>query len=93
MVERILGSFIILPVALATYFSGVLIWRDRDSRMHEIISATPVPNSVFVLSRLATMMILLLTILVGAIAVGCFYQWTQGYYRFQLGVYLMLLIA
>jgi len=93
LVERILGSFIILPVALATYFSGVLIWRDRDHRMHEIIGAAPVPNSVFVLSRLATMMILLLLVLLGAIAVGCFYQWTQGYYRIQLGVYVMLLIG
>ncbi|MFM9069804.1 MAG: ABC transporter permease, partial [Planctomycetota bacterium] len=93
VVERILGTLVILPVALATYFSGVLIWRDRDHRMHEIIGAAPVPNSVFVLSRLATMMILLLVVLLGAIAVGCFYQRTQGYYRIQLGVYLMLLIG
>lgn len=93
MVDRITGSFVILPIALTTYFSGVLIWRDRDSRMHEIIGATPAPNSVFVFSRLATMVILLLAILVGAIAVGCFYQWINGYYRFQIGVYVMLLIA
>ncbi len=93
MVERILGSLVILPVALATYFGGVLVWRDRESRMHEIIGATPAPNSVFVLSRLATMVVLLFAVLVGAIAIGCLYQWIYGYYRFQVGVYVLLLLV
>jgi ABC-2 type transport system permease protein len=93
MVEQILGSLIILPVALTTYFTGVLVWRDRDSKIHEIIGATPTPNSVFVLSRLATITILLVSILVGAIAVGCLYQWIHGYTRFQLGVYVTLLLG
>lgn len=93
IVERIQGSLVILPLALATYFGGVLVWRDRESRMHEILGATPTPNSVFVASRLATMVILLLAVLVGGIAVGCFYQWTSGYYRFQLDVYFLLLIG
>jgi ABC-2 type transport system permease protein len=93
IVERILGSLLILPLALATYFGGVLVWRDRESRIHELIGATPTPNSVFVVSRLATMVILLLAVLAGGIAVGCFYQWIYGYYRFQLDVYVLLLIV
>ena len=93
MVERILGSLAILPLALTTYFTGMLVWRDRESRMHEIIGATPTPNSVFVVSRLATIVLLLLSVLLGGILIGCLYQWFSGYYRFQLGVYVTLIIG
>ncbi|MFN9508090.1 MAG: M1 family aminopeptidase [Planctomycetota bacterium] len=88
VIEQISGSLLILPIALITYFTGVLVWRDRDSRFHEILGATPTPNSVFAASRWASMLILLLSILLLGVAIGVFYQWTQGYYRFQLGVYM-----
>ncbi|MFY7893114.1 MAG: M1 family aminopeptidase [Pirellula sp.] len=88
VIEQISGSLLILPIALITYFTGVLVWRDRDSRFHEILGATPTPNSVFAASRWASMLILLLSILLMGVAIGVFYQWTQGYYRFQLGVYM-----
>ena len=93
VVEAIRGSLVIFPIAIITYFSGVLVWRDRDSRIHEIIGATPTPNSVFAVSRLVTLVITVLSILILGIAFGCFYQWTQGYTRFQLGVYVQELVA
>ncbi len=93
MIEQISGSLIIFPLAVITYFTGVLVWRTRDSRMHEIIGATPAPNSVFVLSRFLTMLILLYSILLGGIALGCFYQWLHGYHRYQLGVYFTEMIG
>lgn len=87
MVDRITGSLVIFPIAIITYFCGVLVWRDRDSRIHEIVGATPTPNSVFAVSRLVTMVLCVLSILLLGIAIGVFYQWTQGYTRFQLNVY------
>ncbi|MFN6400559.1 MAG: M1 family aminopeptidase [Planctomycetota bacterium] len=93
VIEQVSGSLLILPIALITYFTGVLVWRDRDSRFHEILGATPVPNSVFAASRWVSMLILLLSVLLVGIAIGVFYQWTQGFYRFQLGVYFQELIG
>jgi len=93
MVEAIAGSLIVFPIAIITYFTGVLVWRDRDYHLHEIIGATPSSNSVFVVSRLVTMIVTVFCLLVLGIAMGCFYQWTQGYTRFQLDVYLQELIV
>jgi ABC-type transport system involved in multi-copper enzyme maturation permease subunit len=88
VIEQVSGSLLILPIALITYFTGVLVWRDRDSRFHEILGATPTPNSVFAASRWVSMIILLLSVLLIGVAIGVFYQWSQGYYRFQLDVYM-----
>ena len=93
MVEQISGSLLVFPLAIITYFTGVLVWRDRDSRIHEILGATPTPNGVFTLSRLVTMLVILYAILLVGIAIGCFYQWVHGYTRYQLDVYFMEMIA
>jgi hypothetical protein len=93
VVEQVSGSLLILPLALITYFTGVLVWRDRDSRFHEILGATPTPNSVFAASRWISMLILLFSVLLLGVGIGVFYQWTQGFYRFQLGVYFQELIG
>lgn len=93
MVEAITASLLILPLAVITFFTGVLVWRDRDNRFHEILGATPVPNSVFTAARWVAMLTILLSVLLLGIAIGVFYQWTQGYTRFQLGVYLQEMIG
>jgi ABC-type transport system involved in multi-copper enzyme maturation permease subunit len=93
MVETISSAFLIMPLALITFFSGVLVWRDRDNRFHEILGATPVPNSVFTAARWVAMVAVLLSVLLLGIAIGVFYQWTQGYTRFQLGVYLQEMVG
>ena len=93
MVDAITGSLLVFPIAIITYFTGVLIWRDRDCLFHEIVGATPAANSVFVVSRLISMIITVLIIVFIGISLGCFYQWTQSYTRFQMGVYIQELIA
>ncbi len=93
MVEAITASLLILPLAVITFFTGVLVWRDRDNRFHEILGAAPVPNSVFTTARWVAMLIILLCILILGVAIGVFYQWTQGYNRYQLGVYLQEMVG
>jgi len=93
VIEQVSGSLLILPIALITYFTGVLIWRDRDSRFHEILGATPTANSVFTASRWISMLLLLISILILGVAIGVVYQASQGFYRFQLGVYFQELVV
>ena len=93
IIDAIAGSLTVFPIAIITYFTGVLIWRDRDCLFHEIVGATPTANSVFVVSRLISMIITVLVIVLTGIALGCLYQWTQGYTRFELGLYFQELIA
>lgn len=93
MVELVTSSLIVFPLAIITYFTGVLVWRDRDSRIHEITGATPSSNSVFAVSRFLTMLIVVMPILAIGILIGCLYQLLLGYTRFELLVYVEELLV
>ncbi|MEQ1826842.1 MAG: M1 family aminopeptidase [Pirellula sp.] len=93
MIELIRGSLFGFLVPIITFFAGVVVWRDRDCRMQEILGATPVPNSVLVTSRLVALLGVVLAILLAVIGLGCMVQMYYGYTRLQLRVYAMELIA
>lgn len=89
MVGALQGSFGIIPVIIAAYYAGDLVWRDRERRMHEIIDAAPVADWAFVLPKvLAIFLVLVSTALVGAVA-GIGVQAIKGYTNFELGGYLL----
>lgn len=93
MVEEVNNALVVFPLAIITYFTGVLVWRDRESRMHEIVGATPTANAVFAVSRFLAMLVVVLPIVLLGIVAGCGYQWLQGYTRFELGVYFEELVV
>lgn len=93
VVEEVTGSLIVFPLALITYFTGVLVWRDRESRIHEITGATPCSNSVFAVSRFLTMLLVIMPIPLLGILLGCLYQVLHGYTRFELPVYVEELLV
>jgi ABC-2 type transport system permease protein len=92
MIDLIRGSLFGFLVPIITYFAGVVVWRDRDFRFHEILGATPVPNSVLVVSRFVALLAVVLSVLIVVIGVGCVVQLSYGYTRLQLGVYGMELV-
>jgi ABC-2 type transport system permease protein len=53
------NQFEIVPVIVLIYFAAELMWRDRAYRVHEILDATPTPSWIFVLSKLATLWLVL----------------------------------
>ena len=93
MIEIVRGSLTVFVIAILAYFSGVLVWKDRDNRMHEIVGATPVSNSALLLSHVVSLMTILLSIHALVIGLCCFVQWINGYTRFQFGLYFLELIG
>ncbi|MCY2985469.1 MAG: M1 family aminopeptidase [Planctomycetota bacterium] len=92
MVDIVRGALFGFLIPVIIYFVGVLVWRDRDSKMQEIIGAAPVPNSVFVVSRLVSLLTLILSILTVTILLSCSVQLFYGFTRLQPGVYAFELI-
>ncbi len=78
---------------MITYFVGVVVWRDRDSKIQEIVGATPAPNSVFVVSRFLSLLTVIMTILVVTILLSCSVQIFYDFSRLQPGVYAFELIV
>jgi ABC-type transport system involved in multi-copper enzyme maturation permease subunit len=92
IIDLIRGSLYGFLVPIITFFAGVVIWRDRDHRMHEIVGATPVPNSVLTVARMGALLGIVLSIFLVVTALGCVVQLCHGYTRLQLPVYAMELI-
>ncbi len=87
VIELIRGTLDFLLIVIITYFSGALVWKDRDERMDEIADATPTPEWVAYAARLVTLVGMVMLIQAVALAAGIVAQAAHGYYRFQFDLY------
>jgi ABC-2 type transport system permease protein len=89
MVERLAGSFTLMPIIIAVFYAGELVWRDRDRRTHEIVDATAAPDWAHLVPKIvAVTMVLGATTLV-AVATGVAVQLIKGHTQLELGGYLL----
>jgi ABC-2 type transport system permease protein len=89
MIETLRGTFTIIPLLIAIYYAGELVWSSRDRRMHDIIDATPAPDWSFALPKmLAITLVLFVTLSVSAIG-AIVIQSLKGYTNFELQNYLL----
>jgi ABC-2 type transport system permease protein len=87
VIELIRGTLDFFLIVIITYFSGALVWKDRDDRLDEIADATPTPDWVSYAARLVTLVSMLMVIQAVALMAGIAVQAAHGYYRFQFGLY------
>jgi ABC-2 type transport system permease protein len=93
IIELLRGTLNYFILIIIAYFAGVLVWKDRDERMDDILDATPAPEWVSYAARLATLIGVVLALQVAAAAGGVIFQAVHGYHRFQLGVYAYELLV
>jgi ABC-2 type transport system permease protein len=89
VVPILAGSFGIIPIIIATYYAGELVWRERERKMHEIVDATPLPNWAYVVPKTLAVSLVLLTTLAISVAAAVLVQALKGYYDFEFGKYLL----
>jgi ABC-2 type transport system permease protein len=89
MVQVLEGAFTLFTIIIAVFYAGELVWRDRQQRMHEIVDATPAPDWVHLVPKMAAIAgVLLLTSLV-AVVTAVLVQLLRGYTEFELSRYLV----
>jgi hypothetical protein len=88
VIGTLMGAFGIIPMIIAIYYSGELVWRDRERRMHEIIDATSLPNWVYMVPKtLAVTGVLFATVLISIVA-AILVQLGRGQTNLELGQYV-----
>jgi len=89
MVQALAGIFTFFTIIIAVYYSGELVWREREKRTQEIIDASPVPDWMFLAPKtVAIALVLISTLLIGMV-VAILTQAVRGYYQFEIGHYLL----
>jgi ABC-2 type transport system permease protein len=89
MIPEIEEAFFVIPLIVAIYYAGELVWRERDRRMHEIIDAAPIPDWVYVVSRTAAMGFVLLALLLVNVLASITVQLSLEYTQLEIGKYLL----
>ena len=89
MVQALAGAFAIMPIIIAIYYAGELVWRDRERRMHEIVDATAAPDWTHLVPKIVAIALILATSSMVAVLTGMGVQLLKGYTHFQFGAYLL----
>ncbi|MDI1363284.1 MAG: ABC transporter permease subunit, partial [bacterium] len=89
LIPALTGSFSLIPIIIAIYYAGELVWRERDRKTHEIIDATPVPDWAFVAPKTLAIILVLISTLAVSIVAGVLSQLIHGYSHIELGKYLL----
>jgi ABC-2 type transport system permease protein len=87
VIEAIRGGAYIFLIAIVTFYCGVVVWKERESKLDEVYDAMPYPTWTTYVAKLLTMLVVVFLFLSISILVGVGYQASQGYLRFQLGLY------
>ena len=93
VLQNLAGQFIIFILIIATFYAGELVWRSRDLKSHQIIDSMPVPGWVLYASHMGAISVVLLLLLPVIFLTGIGLQTFRGYFRYELGLYLIDLIV
>ena len=93
VIEFFGGSFSLFIVILTIFFSGEIVWRNRENRMDNILDALPVPNWVFYISKLAGLLFMQCILIAMIMVCGMIVQLFRGYFHFEPGLYIEYLFG
>ncbi|MEP7246858.1 MAG: M1 family aminopeptidase [Gammaproteobacteria bacterium] len=88
MIQTLEAQFTIIPLVIAAYYAGELVWRDRERRVHEIVDATPSSDVSFLVPKILAISIVLFTMALISVAAAVCVQALKGYTNFEFSHYL-----
>ena len=88
MLDEINGIATLFVIIILVFFSGELVWRDRDSHLNEVIDSTPHHSVSSLLAKTISLIFLASLLHLALMIIGILYQALLGYTNFELGLYL-----
>lgn len=92
MTDIIGGTLYAFLIAMITFFSGVLVWEDRDANVDEVQDALPIPEWPGYVARVCALLVAIFSIQVLVGCVSVIVQAAHHYTRFQIGLYAQSLL-
>jgi aminopeptidase N len=89
MVDALNGAFTVMPILIAIYYGGDLVWRDRERRVHEIVDATAAPDWAHLAPKILAITGVLLATNVVAALTGAAVQLLKGFTAIDAAAYAL----
>lgn len=88
MMDVIGGNAGLFLLIIMVFFSGELVWRDRDVHINEVIDATPHWSFTSLFAKALSLVVLLVVFYLFSIGIAILYQFINGFFDVKLGVYI-----
>ncbi len=88
MIKTLIDQFTLIPLIIAAYYAGELVWRDRERRVNEIVDATPSADWAFVVPKIIAIAIVLFSMALISVGAALCVQAIKGYFDFDFSHYL-----
>ncbi|MEP3029717.1 MAG: M1 family aminopeptidase [Erythrobacter sp.] len=88
LIPLLAGTFTLIPIIIAIYYGGELVWRDRDRKFHEVVDSTSLPGWAYMVPKTIAVTVVLLSTLLVSVVAAMLIQAIRGYFNFEFGNYL-----
>jgi ABC-2 type transport system permease protein len=92
MIDSLRGATGLFELIILVFFSGELVWRDRASKISEVVDATPHNSVISLLAKVTALICTVSIIHLFGNVIAILYQLGNGYTNIELGVYLQTLM-
>lgn len=87
IIEELREMSIYFFMIILVFYSGEIMWKEKDVKLDLIHDATPLSSFVNVSSRFLGLLFIYSIVMFSLIAAGILFQTLNGYYRYELDVY------
>ena len=87
MLRIINSNFLLFALIIVTFYSGEIVWRDRQLKTSEVVDATPVPSPALWGGKLLALYSIVLVLLIAAMLSTIGVQTAKGFHAYELGLY------
>lgn len=93
LIETLFSSlFNFFLFAIIVFYSGVLVWRERDVKMTELFDATPIPSWIPFISKIMVLSGIIAFVLLLATLTSILIQASNGFFDFRIGIYFKWMV-
>jgi ABC-2 type transport system permease protein len=93
VLEMLGGTFSLFVLIVITFFTGEMVWRERDLRVNQLVDSQPVPDWVPYLAKLAALGVVVVLLLATVMLAGMLTQELKGYHNYEVGLYAKTLFG
>ncbi len=87
IVEDLQEMSIFFFLIILIFYSGELVWKERDTKLNGIYDVLPVSTLIHLTSKLIGLLLTYLVLMLAIIVAGLIFQTLRGYYHYELDVY------
>ncbi len=87
------GVFFLFVAIVIIFFSGELVWLERDNKFSDIVDSTPVPSWALFGGKLAALILVQFVMMAFVLVSGILFQVFKGFYKIDLPLYLIELFG